>query len=139
MYQNQEHLFKGYRFPPSIIQHAVWLYFTFPLSFRDIEISINHDDTVSTVKTDLDGKTSFLPIALLSDSILVESFFAGDDNYSSSTASLVIYTSKQTELKNLEISPPSGFSILIISAPISPNFMVQKGPAKIRVRSKILI
>jgi putative transposase len=26
-----------YRFPPAIIQHAVWLYFRFPLSFRDVE------------------------------------------------------------------------------------------------------
>jgi putative transposase len=25
------------RFPPVIIQHAVWLYFRFPLSFRDVE------------------------------------------------------------------------------------------------------
>ena len=25
------------RFPPVIIQHAVWLYFHFPLSFRDVE------------------------------------------------------------------------------------------------------
>jgi transposase-like protein len=26
-----------YRFPPAIIQHAVWLYFRFPLSLRDVE------------------------------------------------------------------------------------------------------
>ena len=26
-----------HRFPPVIIQHAVWLYFRFPLSYRDIE------------------------------------------------------------------------------------------------------
>ena len=26
-----------YRFPPLIIQHAVWLYFRFPLSYRDVE------------------------------------------------------------------------------------------------------
>ncbi len=26
-----------YRFPPLIIQHAVWLYYRFPLSYRDIE------------------------------------------------------------------------------------------------------
>ena len=29
--------YSGYRFPPSIIQHAVWLYFRFSLSFRDVE------------------------------------------------------------------------------------------------------
>ena len=26
-----------HRFPGSIIQHAVWLYFRFPLSLRDVE------------------------------------------------------------------------------------------------------
>jgi putative transposase len=29
--------YSRYRFPGSIIQHAVWLYFRFPLSFRDVE------------------------------------------------------------------------------------------------------
>ncbi len=29
--------YHGYRFPPDIIAHAVWLYFRFNLSFRDIE------------------------------------------------------------------------------------------------------
>src|SRR3954454_15777920 len=29
--------YRGYRFPPEIIQHAVWLYLRFTLSFRDIE------------------------------------------------------------------------------------------------------
>ena len=27
----------GYRFPPEIISHAVWLYHRFSLSFRDVE------------------------------------------------------------------------------------------------------
>ena len=27
----------GYRFPPEIIQHAIWLYLLFTLSFRDVE------------------------------------------------------------------------------------------------------
>ncbi len=26
-----------HRLPPGIIQHAVWLYFRFPLSYRDVE------------------------------------------------------------------------------------------------------
>ncbi len=30
-------LYKGYRFPPEIIRHAVWLYYRFSLSFRDVE------------------------------------------------------------------------------------------------------
>ncbi len=29
--------YKRYRFPPEIIQHAVWLYYRFNLSLRDIE------------------------------------------------------------------------------------------------------
>ncbi|MDG1737533.1 MAG: IS6 family transposase, partial [Paracoccaceae bacterium] len=29
--------YSRHRFPPSIIQRAVWLYFRFPLSFRDVE------------------------------------------------------------------------------------------------------
>lgn len=30
-------LCKRHRFPPSIIQHAVWLYLRFSLSYRDVE------------------------------------------------------------------------------------------------------
>jgi hypothetical protein len=29
--------YRGYRFPPAIIQHAIWLYMRFTLSFRDVE------------------------------------------------------------------------------------------------------
>src|SRR6266478_5597377 len=29
--------YKGFRFPPEIISHAVWLYFRFSFSFRDVE------------------------------------------------------------------------------------------------------
>jgi putative transposase len=29
--------YRGYRFPPEIIAHAVWLYFRFHLSFRDVQ------------------------------------------------------------------------------------------------------
>ncbi|GHO57518.1 hypothetical protein KSB_59930 [Ktedonobacter robiniae] len=29
--------YKGFRFPPEIIGHCVWLYFRFSLSFRDLE------------------------------------------------------------------------------------------------------
>jgi hypothetical protein len=29
--------YSRHRFPPEIIQHAVWLYFRFPLSYRDVE------------------------------------------------------------------------------------------------------
>ena len=30
-------IYRGYRFPPEIISHAVWLYYRFRLSFRDFE------------------------------------------------------------------------------------------------------
>ena len=29
--------YRGYRFPSEIISHAVWLYYRFSLSFRDVE------------------------------------------------------------------------------------------------------
>jgi putative transposase len=37
--QITEHMisFKRHRFPPNVIRHAVWLYFRFTLSFRDVE------------------------------------------------------------------------------------------------------
>ena len=33
----QKPSYARYRFPPVIIRHAVWLYFRFPLSYRDVE------------------------------------------------------------------------------------------------------
>ncbi len=35
---------KGFRFPPEIISHAVWLYFRFSLSFRDVEERTTHNE-----------------------------------------------------------------------------------------------
>jgi transposase-like protein len=29
--------YRRHRFPPEIIQHAVWLYFRLPLSYRNVE------------------------------------------------------------------------------------------------------
>jgi hypothetical protein len=29
--------YRGYRFPPEIIQQVIWLYLRFTLSFRDVE------------------------------------------------------------------------------------------------------
>ncbi len=34
---SQEPAYQGYRFPPEIISYAVWLYYRFSLSFRDVE------------------------------------------------------------------------------------------------------
>jgi putative transposase len=36
--KRSESLYKRHRFPPEIIQHAVWLYYRFNLSSRDIEV-----------------------------------------------------------------------------------------------------
>jgi transposase-like protein len=33
-------LYKRHRFPPDIIRNAVWLYFRFALSHRDIEVEL---------------------------------------------------------------------------------------------------
>jgi len=33
----QPSAYRGYRFPPEIIAHAVWVYHRFGLSFRDVE------------------------------------------------------------------------------------------------------
>src|SRR5947209_7300181 len=42
---------KGYRFPPAIISHAVWLSFRFPLSFRDGEELLAQRGIVVTYET----------------------------------------------------------------------------------------
>ena len=34
--------YKRHRFPPTVIQHAVWLYFRFTLSLRDVEEMMAH-------------------------------------------------------------------------------------------------
>ncbi len=36
-----DELFKNHRFPTEIIQYAIWLYFVFPLSFRDVELLLH--------------------------------------------------------------------------------------------------
>src|SRR5256712_7609155 len=43
--------YKGFRFPPEIISHAVWLYFRFSLSFRDVEEILAQRGVVVTYET----------------------------------------------------------------------------------------
>ena len=43
--------YKGYRFPSEIIGHAVWLYFRFTLSFRDVEELLAQRGIVVTYET----------------------------------------------------------------------------------------
>ena len=33
----RQNSYRRHRFPPAVIQHAVWLYFRFALSYRDVE------------------------------------------------------------------------------------------------------
>ncbi|SRR5258708_10515803 len=43
--------YTGFRFPPEIISHAVWLYFRFSLSFRDVEELLAQRGIVVTYET----------------------------------------------------------------------------------------
>ncbi len=43
--------YKGFRFPSEIISHAVWLYFRFSLSFRDVEELLAQRGIVLTYET----------------------------------------------------------------------------------------
>ena len=43
--------YKGFRFPAEIISHAVWLYFRFSLSFRDVEELMAQRGVVLTYET----------------------------------------------------------------------------------------
>jgi putative transposase len=49
--QTSTSLYKGYRFPPEIISHCVWLYFRFSLSFRDVEEIMAERGIVLTYET----------------------------------------------------------------------------------------
>jgi putative transposase len=42
---------KGFRFPPEMISHAVWLYFRFSLSFRDVEELLAQRGIIATYET----------------------------------------------------------------------------------------
>lgn len=43
--------YRGFRFPPEIIGHCVWLYFRFSLSFRDIEEIMAEQGVIVTYET----------------------------------------------------------------------------------------
>ncbi len=43
--------YKRHRFPPAIIGHAVWLYFRFALSYRDVEELLAERGVVVTYET----------------------------------------------------------------------------------------
>jgi len=46
--------YRGHRFPPIVIQHAVWLYLRFTLSYRDVEELLAErglDESYETVRS----------------------------------------------------------------------------------------
>src|SRR4030095_5281996 len=43
--------YRGYRFPPDILSHAVWLYHRFCLSFRDVEDLLAQSGVTVTYET----------------------------------------------------------------------------------------
>ncbi len=43
--------FKGHRFPPEIIEYAVWLYFRFSLSLRDVEDLLSERGIIASHET----------------------------------------------------------------------------------------
>ena len=51
--------YAGYRFPPAIIGHAVWLYFRFPLSLRVVEEILAERGIVVTHETVRRGAQKF--------------------------------------------------------------------------------
>ena len=53
--------YPGYRFPPEIISHAVWLYFRFSLSFRDVEDLLAQRGITVTYETIHQGCLTFGP------------------------------------------------------------------------------
>jgi len=44
-------IYKRHRFPPAIIGHAVWLYFRFALSYRDVEELLAERGVIVTYET----------------------------------------------------------------------------------------
>jgi putative transposase len=43
--------YKGFRFPPEMISHSVWLYLRFSLSFRDVEELLGQRGIIVTYET----------------------------------------------------------------------------------------
>ena len=43
--------YSGYRFPPEIIQQAIWLYLKFTLSFRNVEDLLAERDIAVSYET----------------------------------------------------------------------------------------
>jgi len=53
--------YRGYRFPPEIIAHAVWLYFRFHLSFRDVQDLLAERGVIVAMRRSVSGAPSSVP------------------------------------------------------------------------------
>jgi len=53
-------IYKRYRFPPEIIQYAVWLYYRFNLSHRDIEDLLQSGASSSATKLFVSGAANLV-------------------------------------------------------------------------------
>jgi len=68
-------VYRGYRFPPEVISHAVWLYHRFCLSFRDIEELLAERGVVwhlDEVFVNIQGKLHLLWRAVDQDGDLID-------------------------------------------------------------------
>jgi hypothetical protein len=54
--------YSGYRFPPEIIQHVIWLYLRFTLSFRDVEDLLAERGIMVSCETDRRWANHFGPM-----------------------------------------------------------------------------
>ena len=54
--------YNGHRFPPVIIQQAIWLYARFTLSFRDVEDLLAERGITVSYETTLSASLQFPPI-----------------------------------------------------------------------------
>ena len=50
--------FKRHRFPPDLIRHAIWLYFRFSLSLRDVEEPLAQRGVEVSYETSAAGRSS---------------------------------------------------------------------------------
>ena len=60
--------YKRHRFPPAIIAHAVWLYFRFALSYRDVEELLAERGVIVTIN----GRTHYLWRAVDQDGTVLD-------------------------------------------------------------------
>jgi len=84
--------YSGYRFPPEIIQQAIWLYLRFTLSFRDVEDLLAERGIIVSYETVRRWVNHFGPKMALSRCRMMH---ANDlvDNYAHAAAAAVRHVS----------------------------------------------